>query len=427
MNKLKIFIALITFMAITQTAKAVDDLLDSADERFPYVVEIIGEDINVRSGPSTNHYRCGTVSSPQRLIVVDDKFNFSKIVPPAGYFSWISVDYVKKDSNDATLGVVSNDNVRVWAGSSMVLPVHSTQMQIKLNTGDPVKLMGEVKDGYYKIVPPAGAYLWVNTKWTKHIGMLKDFDPKTLQKIEDAPKVTLPPVKDPAQELKEKAEESQKALEAEKKKIEESTEKEAKDLEKEEKALPENDLTKVYKEYKDLAAKVIVELKKPLIEQDYTELHKSFEKIVKDPEAGKVAKYATIQLERIQRYEVARKAFLAIKKQDEDLAKARAKIKADLEKKLAQLPKDAEYVVIGKIKESAIYNNPTNRRYLIVDETNKIIAYAIPTESAKVVKLSDFFGKKIGLKGTVSADNASNVKLIRFHDIRLESEINPDK
>jgi hypothetical protein len=43
-------------------------------------------------------------------------------------------------------------------------------VQLELNRGDKVELMGGEMDDYYKIAPPTGAYLWVLTQYTKPLG-----------------------------------------------------------------------------------------------------------------------------------------------------------------------------------------------------------------------------------------------------------------
>jgi uncharacterized protein YgiM (DUF1202 family) len=134
---------------------------------FPYDAVITGDDVYIRSGPGTNFYHCGKFNKGDRVRVVAKQFSWSRIVPPAGSFSWISMQYVKIDPASPGVGIVTGDNVRVYAGSDFVKPLYSTTLQDKLNTGDKVKLLGEQMDDYYKIAPPPAAYLWVSTSLTK--------------------------------------------------------------------------------------------------------------------------------------------------------------------------------------------------------------------------------------------------------------------
>ena len=134
-------------------------LSDAAPASFPCVAEVTGTDIYLRSGPGMNFYRCGKLSIPEKLTVVEQKDGWSKVTPPAGSFSWISKEYVKFDSEHPETGLITADDTRVWAGSEYVEPMHSTSLQVKLSKGAKVNLLGEEKGDYYKIAPPAGASL----------------------------------------------------------------------------------------------------------------------------------------------------------------------------------------------------------------------------------------------------------------------------
>jgi len=109
---------------------------------FPYTAEVIDSDVYVRSGPGTAYYFCGKLSGTKRVTVVGSKLGWSKIVPPEGSFSWISKTYVRIDPTNPSMGIVTGDLVRVWAGSESVEPMRSSSQQTKLNGGDIVKLMG---------------------------------------------------------------------------------------------------------------------------------------------------------------------------------------------------------------------------------------------------------------------------------------------
>ena len=139
---------------------------------FPFLAEITGDDVYVRSGPGTQYYNCGKARKNDKVKVVGNKFSWLQIVAPAGSYSWISKQYVQIDPKNNTSGTVIGEAVRVYAGSDEVQPMHSTSMQVKLNKGDKVTIVGEEKDGYCKIAPPEGAYLWVSSQNAKPLGTL---------------------------------------------------------------------------------------------------------------------------------------------------------------------------------------------------------------------------------------------------------------
>ena len=110
-----IFMGLISFAQESEepTTATADTILPD----FPYIAEITGDNLYIRSGSGTNFYQCGKLNKGDRVKVVGRVFSWSRIVPPEGSFSWISARYIEVDSEDPTLGTVTGDNVRVYAGS----------------------------------------------------------------------------------------------------------------------------------------------------------------------------------------------------------------------------------------------------------------------------------------------------------------------
>ena len=76
---------------------------------------ISGNDVYVRSGPSSNHYPVLKLAAGARVTVVGERGAWYEIVPPAGAFSFISGDFV--DSADGKTGVV-NPQALSWAMAS---------------------------------------------------------------------------------------------------------------------------------------------------------------------------------------------------------------------------------------------------------------------------------------------------------------------
>ncbi|UCF43561.1 MAG: SH3 domain-containing protein [Planctomycetota bacterium] len=103
---------------------------------FPYVAEVTAENVNIRSGPGTNYYRCGQINRGDAVKVVASKHSWSHIVPPPGSFSWISKQYIHIDADNPTVGIVTGDAVRVYAGSERLKPIHRTTLLLKLKRGD---------------------------------------------------------------------------------------------------------------------------------------------------------------------------------------------------------------------------------------------------------------------------------------------------
>lgn len=356
---------------VTIAPAAVKDA-NQATARFPYTAEVVGAKVFVRAGASLSNYMCGQLDAPAKVQVVDeDPSGWAKIVPPAGSFSWICKENVTIDPAAPTTATVSVQPTRVWAGSVYYGPMNSNELQVKLNTGDKVTLMNEEAGDYYKIASPAGAYLWISTQYIKKAGAattVAGTASSTTTAAVDSPK--------------------------EKEKL---------------------------AEYRKLAAQLDAERVKPLAEQNYTELKAAFEAMSKDPEAGMAAKYAAVQLRRVESFDLAAKSVTDVKSQEQSLTETRAKIDAEAQAKLAQVPDTGKYAVIGILKRSLAYGESAGapRRYLVVGENGKILCYAQATGAAENRDLSQFYDKKVGLVGTISRDPASSLSLVQFTNVEM--------
>jgi uncharacterized protein YgiM (DUF1202 family) len=341
---------------------------------FPYIGEVTGTDVYIRSGPGTNYYRCGKLNAPEKVEVVGSENSWSKIMPPAGCFSWISKQYVSLDADNPGQGHITGDNVNVRAGSEFVPAIQSASLQTKLNKGAKVKLLGEEMDEYYKIVPPQGAYLWVSSEFLKNTGPagksggIVTADSNTVEP--NAPPKTI-------------------SVESEK-----------------------------LKEYRQLSQQVALERAKPVAEQNWTDIKTKLAEIADNNDAGKAARYAAIQLENVKGFELARDAGKDIQQQQSQLTQTREQIEKARQEQLTKLGDLGKFAIVGKIRPSLLYAKSSKEyRYLILGENNKIIAYALPAESAANMDLTQFFGKKVGLVGTIDRDPQTSSTLIRFTDV----------
>ena len=103
------------------------------------------------------------------------------------------MQYVNITLRDPSVGTVTGNDIRVYAGSDIIPPMHSTAKQAELKRGDKVKLMGEEKDGYFKIVPPRDAVLYVSSHYLESVGpSVTPATPATMTPVvTDTPTVTM--------------------------------------------------------------------------------------------------------------------------------------------------------------------------------------------------------------------------------------------
>ena len=127
---------------------------------YPFQGTVTGTNVYVRSGPGgAGAYPCAKVSQPAKVTVVDRMGDWLKIAPVPGCLSAISKTYVTVDPA-TKVGTVSGDNVWVRAAGTL-RDDNLFTLQVRLNRGATVKVVGEAGD-YYKIEPPAGAYFWIS-------------------------------------------------------------------------------------------------------------------------------------------------------------------------------------------------------------------------------------------------------------------------
>lgn len=413
---------------------------DAATEKsiqpaVPYIAEVVGTDVYMRSGAGTAHYYCGKINAPQRVTVVKNLPGWSEIIPPNGTFSWISKDFVDLGKINPSIGLVNGNGVRVWAGSDYVEPMRSISLQVKLNKGDIVKLVeaGSQKDEYYKIVPPPGAHLWISSQLLKYVGPLSR--PKPMippdPNVEEKPVIIIPKPKEEVKTEPDVKTESDVGPE-EKVVVEPETETKTIEVPKPKDIYPkdiEPETTNVntttlstevqrVKECYDIAEKIGLELAKPLDVQKFNEFKMTLTAILNDNGAGKAQRYAEFQLSQIKRFELARTAGDELKSQDAKLQMIRQKIREKRAARIAEIPDRGRHIVSGTFKPSLVFTTGAGqKRYKILNEFEKIVCYAVPAGSAARMDLSRFEGHKVGLKGTIVSDRTNPIGLVMFNVI----------
>ena len=371
-------------MSFAQSAITVSEEPVSANDAntvsapsFPYVAEITGDNVNIRSGPGTNYYDCGKLYKGDRVEVVNTKLGWSCIVPPAGSFSWISMQYISTNIQDVTVGIVTGDIARVYVGADDLKPMHSLSEQIRLKQGDQIKLLGEEEDGYCKIAPPIGAYLWVSSQYTK---LAKSI-------IHQVPL----PVIDEITEDVNTAAPLEISVEAEK-----------------------------LKEYYDLKKRIEAERAKPADKQNYTDIKKQLFEIANNENAGKAVRYAQFVISQIESFEAALTAAKEVQLQNTELKKIMERIDKARSTKIAKTQNLGKFVVVGQFQTFKTYGPG---HYRIVDDSGNMICYTLPSEQTSQEDFSKFVGKKVGLVGIIEPHSPTAGALVKFTEIvELKSE-----
>lgn len=362
------------------TATTAGDPAKAAVPSFPYAAEITNDEVPIRSGPGTNYYICGKLNKAGKVNVVGSQFSWSRIVPPAGSFSWISMRYISIDPDNPAIGIVTADGIRIYAGSEYREPIHSETLQLKLNRGDKVKLMGKQKADYYKIAPPTGAYLWISTKYTKPLVAAGEVPRTVVTPIVDTKTDTKTPIR------------TNISVESEK-----------------------------LKEYYALEKQIQAERAKPIDQQNYANIEKALKKIADNKEAGKAVRYSEFSIKQIKRFELALKVAEAVRLQNENLQETKKGIEKARATRLAQVENLGRFAVIGQFQTSSIYSSEAGLKHYRItrrtNDTDATVCYALPVGPASKIVLSKLAGLKVGLIGTISPHPQTARVLVKFTEI----------
>ena len=375
---------------------------------FPFLAEITGDDVYIRSGQGTQYYNTGKARKGEKVKVVGSKFSWLQIVPPAGSYSWISKQYIQIDPQNNTSGMVMGEAVRVYAGSDEVQPMHSTSMQVKLSKGDKITIVGEEKDGYCKIAPPEGAYLWVSSQHAKPLGTLMAPAQTTTVTSTSVMPTTAHPV--PATPFPTNS----GLLKPQGTSPNEPNDSNMPSPVPAPITLEEQRMGQV----QVLREKVGAERAKPAADQNFADVKKELMEVAGDKQSPRAARKAQGLLKDIERSELSQEVAKAVKVQDEQSEKANQKIESAKNEQLSKFEDKSIFAVIGKLLESPLFaETPGAKYYRVVDGNGKTQCYARPTGAAVDVDLSKFVDKKVGLVGTIEANAEMGEAVVQFTNI----------
>lgn len=157
-------IAISAFALVTPVGLAQDAPTDAGMAQYQFSGMLNADSVYVRAGPSENDHVITRLSKGDAVVVVDQKFEWLKILPPNGTFCLVGKTWVDR-RGDGTVGRVREDSVNVNVRiASNINNMITTKVAMQLKGGDDVTIVGE-QDEYFKIVPPAGTYMYVHKKF----------------------------------------------------------------------------------------------------------------------------------------------------------------------------------------------------------------------------------------------------------------------
>lgn len=360
--------------------------------------EINANEVYVRSGDSLNHYTVCKLSAGDPVRIVGARGEWYEILPPPGTFSLISGDYV--DVADGR-GVVSGQNVRVRAGS--LLNENKYTVQLMLNKGAEVKVLGKNPDGFLRIEPPSGATLWVHRSFVSLDGAATV--PASVAAGSGGASASSVTVEGtPAVETGSASRTSEgKSEVAERTPERHGVAAPAPSLP------PDSPLagvpaTEHVRRLHTLEASLSVELTKAPFERNYSPLIQGYQSVADQTEDEVARRYAMGRLTQLTELTDLTGRAQRLRELDDETARRREEfLQARVSIPLPTPPDPAALDVQGELRESALYPaGSLPRRYRLVDPRAsqvRTVAYVeVPAESG--IRVEDFVGRYVGVRAS---------------------------
>jgi hypothetical protein len=361
---------------------------------------------HVRSGPSDNFYPTTRLDTGAIVRVVGIKYNWLKIEPPKGSFSYVAKAFVQRhgDGGEGVVDPSATPNVR--AGSD--LNALKTTVQTKLQPGQHVKILGE-QDEYFKIEPPAGAYLYVDQKFVHAVRKINEpiaaATPKAQPKPGDEvdPPV-VPPVEGGIAEGPSTGPESPATGPATRNGNE---------------AVAAGPTTKpavaeasLLTQLEELEAKFKEASGKPLVDQPLEELTAGYTSLSTRPTLTKqMRRVVDARTAALKVRTEARESYLVLKKNQADVETKRQALHAEREELQERIKQNdiKIFTAVGTLRTSSLQLGGSGTLYRLTDPiTGRTVVYLRSPDQS----VSSLINQFIGIKGDLTGDPALNLKVI---------------
>jgi uncharacterized protein YgiM (DUF1202 family) len=392
---------------------------DVPNAPFNFVGEVNANNVYVRSGPSDSYYPTTKLNKGTQVTVRGTKFQYVKIEPPPGSFSYVGKAYVERRGDGAVGRVNTAANVRT---GSELNPMKTT-VQTKLEPGTDVKILGEQEE-YYKIEPPAGAYLFVQ----------KDFVTPLKRIVTEGEQVaTNPPAqKEQAPDASPPATDTTGTTDKIAELVTQGDKPEAQPQQAGPATTPvatgeapdhsasttrPNDTQPAHASadarFEKLEAEFEAASQRPVIDQPVDELLTNFQSLTQDetlPESLK--RVADTRVAALKVRKQAREEFAAVRKGQEEMESRRKALQAEREELEEQIQKtNVEFfAAVGTLRPSSLQQGPRGTTlYRLTDpQTGRTLLYVRSGDRTFGAMVNQF----VGVKGELKADPLLRLKVI---------------
>ncbi|MFH0983071.1 MAG: SH3 domain-containing protein [Planctomycetota bacterium] len=378
----------------------------------PYVGEVTIRTLNVRSGPSTNYYVVTRLNQGARVHVVGEESGWLAITPPRGCFSLIAAEYVDRGEGDT--GVVNADNIRVRTGSQ--LSSDNYAVQLKLQRGALVRVLGQADAQFLKIEPPAGVTVWASREYVHRVpgavpGPETEFagaEPALDHPLESE---AAPVTEEPASSPDPKASLRAPGLEVAESK-----------LKKVEAPAPEIAALSADEsrgQLEALDAEMKEEMAKPLMRRDFTGLLPRYCALAEQTADEYTRAYAGIRLRQIEAAQEMAEGLRQVQQLHEDVRTVRKDALAG-RTNVRPMPVriDGGFDAEGELRPSALYDSPVGpRRYRLVDPASappRTLAY-VEISPGTDFDMADYLGRRVGVRARERVLPSGNVNPVPIY------------
>ena len=155
-----------------------------------------------------------------------------------------------------------------------------------------------------------------------------------------------------------------------------------------------------------------------MLQQNYANIKKTLTQLKGRTDTPKAGQYAEYLLKRIAGYELAVSVGRQVEEQTTQLSQTRERIRKAREERLSRIKDLGRFAVVGILKESSIYSDRTDSsQYRIINDDNITLCYVKPAGDMTSEDLSQYFGQKVGLVGTIKPYLAIGGAMVEFTQI----------
>lgn len=138
----------------------------AAEDRYPYVVEVNCDRLNVRAGIGESYRILTTAERGARFVALEERLGWVRVEPPDKVVCWVHRKYVERAADGS--GIAKGDRVQLRPTPDQTNPPMG-----QVDKGARLEVLGEAGD-WYKVRPPSGADCWAKKDFLKFVSAYDD-------------------------------------------------------------------------------------------------------------------------------------------------------------------------------------------------------------------------------------------------------------